>query len=173
MTWSKLGDEFPDEAAVLSAHAFRLHVEALCWANRREIDLLVPKGDLRRFYNGDLDDADMYVNELLGRGWWLEQGDCWYLVKFAEWQIEKAQLDKRRERNAEVQKRRRRHAVGDHSLCNHPVSPHDSPDDSVGDHASDPGRDGTGQGLALEGDHYVTGGDDEKGRLDYVFGAVS
>lgn len=196
MTWTKLGDEFPDEAAVLSDQAFRLHVEALCWANRREVDLLVPKRDLRRFYNGDLDDAELYVNELLGRGWWIEQGAAWYLAKFAEWQIEKAQLDKRRERNADAQRRRRKHAGGDHSLCSHSLSLGDSPDDSRADsptdQASDPGRDGSGRvrsRAALEDDHYVTGPTvqigqsdlsdrehwSDKQRQDYVFrhGAVS
>lgn len=47
--WTKLGDEAPDEYADLSDAAFRTHIEALCWSNRRLLDLRIPKRDLRRF----------------------------------------------------------------------------------------------------------------------------
>jgi len=49
MTWTKLGDEFSDAAAGLSSAAFRTHVEALCWSNRRLLDLIIPKASLKRF----------------------------------------------------------------------------------------------------------------------------
>ncbi len=56
MTWSKLSDDFPDDCWTLLDGAFRLHVEGLCWSNRKLLDCRIPNGHLRRFAT-DGDDA--------------------------------------------------------------------------------------------------------------------
>ena len=85
MTWTKLGAEFPDEASGLSDAAFRTHVEALCWSNRRLLDQVVPKSKLREF--AETIDPDVAIKELVESGWWQGPGDAWFIgVRFADWQ---------------------------------------------------------------------------------------
>ena len=73
MTWTKLGEEFSDAARDLSDAAFRTHIEALMWSNRRGLDLQVPKRDLKRF--AETDDPDTAVKALVAAGWWQDCGD--------------------------------------------------------------------------------------------------
>jgi hypothetical protein len=116
MTWTKLGEEFSDAARDLSDAAFRTHVDALCWSNRRQLDLLIPKRDLRRF--GETRDPDMAVKELVHAEWWEDRGDTWYIgLRFADWQEPSIVVTTRRERSALTTHRSRLHQVGDHSLC--------------------------------------------------------
>lgn len=145
MTWTKLGDEFSDSAAPLSDAAFRTHVEALGWSNRRLLDLLIPKTQLKRF--AETRDPDGAVKELVDTGWWQDVGDSWFVgCYFPEWQRDKVQVEHRREQEAIRQRRKRRHDLDDHSLCL-PTSKCRGGDlsrrDSAGDNARDPGRDGT------------------------------
>lgn len=150
--WTKLGDEFPDEARELSDAAFRTHVEALCWSNRRLLDLVIEKRDLKRF--AETDNPDAAVDELVDIGWWQDAGGAWFIgTRFSEWQRDRSQVEHRREQQALAQKRRRRHLVGDHSLCLSCTQPVESTDDATDDstvdstveQADDPGRDGTGR----------------------------
>jgi hypothetical protein len=116
MTWTKLGEEFPDEARGLTDAAFRTHVEALCWSNRRGLDLRIPRRDLRRF--AETDDPDTAVKVLIDCGWWKDDGDAWLIDgKFPDWQIESAVIAQRREAAALRVKRHRLHKIGDHSIC--------------------------------------------------------
>ncbi|MQA12958.1 MAG: hypothetical protein GEV09_01985 [Pseudonocardiaceae bacterium] len=80
MTWTKLGDEFPDdcERAELSDAAVRTHVEALCWSNRLLLDGHIPMRHLGRFAFSQ--DADRAVSELLAAGWWGETEDGYLLM---------------------------------------------------------------------------------------------
>jgi hypothetical protein len=142
MTWTKLGDEFPDDAADLSDAAFRTHVEALAWSNRRLLDLLVPKRDLRRFAFSD--SADLVVPELIKAGWWEEHGEYWWIgCRYPQWQQDRAQVQDKRDRDAERQRRKRKHDRGDHAEC----LPQNCPAARMSRATSrrDPGRDGTGQ----------------------------
>jgi hypothetical protein len=146
--WTKLGDEFSDEARELSDAAFRTHVEALCWSNRRLLDLAIEKRDLKRFAETGTPDAA--VEELIDAGWWQDCGDAWYVgTRFSEWQRDRSQVEHRREQQALAQKRRRRHLVGDHSLCLSCPKPDESTDDSSnesgGEYVDDPGRVGSGR----------------------------
>lgn len=154
MTWTKLGDEFSDSAAVLSDSAFRTHVEALGWSNRRLLDLLIPKRQLRRF--AETDDPDTAVKELVEAGWWQDTGDSWFIgCYFPEWQRDRVQVEHRRAQEALRQQRKRRHDLDDHELClptsrcraDSPDSPsrRDIAGDIAGDSRRDPGRDGTGR----------------------------
>jgi hypothetical protein len=101
VTWTKLGDEFPDEAHDLIDAEHRTHVDALCWSNRRGLDLYVPKRDLRRF--AESPDAETAVKGLIVKGWWEDRGDSWYIgLRFPEWQRERAQVEHRRAYLAEA-----------------------------------------------------------------------
>lgn len=116
MTWTKLGDEFGDEARDLTDAELRTHIEALGWSNRRGLDLHIPKRDLNRF--AESEQAGEAVTGLLVKGWWEERGDDWYVgVKFPEWQLERAVVEQRREASALRMRRSRMHKAGDHSIC--------------------------------------------------------
>jgi hypothetical protein len=116
MTWTKLGDEFPAEARDLTSDEFRLHVEALCWSNKRLLDLHVPKHDLKRF--SELDKPEEASYGLGAKGWWEDCGDTWYIgVRFSEWQVERVVEERRQQNNSLRQRRHRLHKAGDHSLC--------------------------------------------------------
>lgn len=160
MSWVKLGDEFVDDAAELSDAAVRTYIDAVAWSNRRQLDLRVPKRDLRRFaFSPDADDA---VKELLAVAWFIDDGDTWALAYRPEWQYEasKERVEARRESNLRAQWHKR----GNHSKCLPGKCPHvvssadnradsadDTPADTPSDTTGDPGRDGTGRdGLTKE-----------------------
>lgn len=116
MTWTKLGDEFLDSAYDLSDAAFRLHVEALMYSNRRLLDLVVPKREVRRF--AGTDNVDAATAELADAGWWQDANDSWWIgCRFSHWQQDRVQVENKRKGWAERQRRQRRHRLGDHSLC--------------------------------------------------------
>jgi hypothetical protein len=150
VTWTKLGGEFSDEARDLTDAEHRTHVDALGWSNRRGLDLLVPKRDLRKF--GESPDAEAAAGGLLAKGWWEDRGDCWYVgLRFPEWQLERAVIKHRQEANALRVRRSRMHKAGDHSICvagNCPavtrdVMHYDMRDDTHYE-TRDPGRVGSG-----------------------------
>jgi len=152
VTWTKLGDEFPDAAWHLSDAAWRTHAEALLWSNRLLLDLVVPKRHLRRFALSDL--ADQAAAELVATGWWADDGDCWEIgLRFPEWQRDRVQVEHRRAYLAEAQRRSRRHREGDHSLCLPACKARaTSSRDSTGESTVDPGR--AGSGRAGTGNHH-------------------
>jgi hypothetical protein len=116
MTWTKLGEEWSDAARDLPDAAYRTHVDALCWSNRRGQDLQIPKRDLKRF--AETDDPDTAVKNLIAAGWWQDCGDSWFIgMQFADWQLESTVVTKRREQSALTTRRNRMHQAGDHSLC--------------------------------------------------------
>jgi hypothetical protein len=116
MTWTKLGDEWSDEARDLSDAAYRTHVDALGWSNRRGLDLLIPKRDIKRF--AETADPDTAIKELEHTGWWDDRGDVWFLgLRFADWQLERRVVDQRREATALRVRRHRLHEADDHSIC--------------------------------------------------------
>ncbi len=116
MTWTKLGDEFSDETRDLTDAEVRTHVDALNWSNRRGLDLHIPKRDLQRFAESQA--AAEAVTGLAVKGWWEDRGDSWYVgLRFPEWQLERAVIDKRRDAAALRKRRQRLHEAADHSLC--------------------------------------------------------
>jgi hypothetical protein len=116
MTWTKLGDEFGDEACGLTDAEFRTHVEALLWSNKRLLDLRIPKRDVKRF--AESPDAEQAIKGLAAKGWWEDCGDAWFVgLCFPEWQREREQVLNRREQLRIAQDRGRKHKKGDHSLC--------------------------------------------------------
>lgn len=116
MTWTKLGDEFGDETIELSDAAFRAHVEALVWSNRKLADLIIPKSLLARVTATS--DPFAAAEELVSTGWWQDIGPAYYAgCRFADWQMDRSVIESKREQQAERVRRHRRHKVGDHSLC--------------------------------------------------------
>src|SRR6266487_6763180 len=94
---------------------FRSH-DALNWSNRRGLDLHIPKRDLQRFAESQA--AAEAVTGLAVKGWWEDRGDSWYVgLRFPEWQLERAVIDKRRDAAALRKRRQRLHEAADHSLC--------------------------------------------------------
>ena len=138
MTWTKLGSEWPDEARDLSSDAYRLHVDALCYSNRRLLDLSLPKRDLPRF--AEVAEPETVAKELIRLGWWEDRGDRWWIgCRFPEWQRSKEQVEAKRRTDAKAQQRKRLHDAGDHSECiasrcplvpSVPESAHDSSSES-------------------------------------------
>jgi hypothetical protein len=156
MTWTKLGAEFADAAAELSDAAFRTHIEALTYSNRRLLDLVIRKRELRRF--AETTDPDSAAAELVTAGWWQDIGEAWFIgVHFADWQRDKVQVVNRRQQNAEAQRRSRRHKLGDHELCLESSAcrkeaPSPSSADSSRESPPDPERNRTEQN-SFEGEH--------------------
>jgi hypothetical protein len=138
--WTKIGDEWPDVSRDLTDAEHRTHVDALCWSNRRLLDLRVPKRDLRRF--AESPDAEIAVKGLMAKGWWEDLGDCWDIgLVRPEWQLESAVIEHRRAGDALRQRRHRMHDAGDHSLCTErcPFVTRDATRDAT----RDPGRGGS------------------------------
>lgn len=145
MTWTKLGDEFSDAAAPLSDAAFRTHVEALCWSNRRLLDLTISKRELKRF--AETDNPNAAAKELVTAGWWEDRGDDWWIgSRFADWQVEASVIEQRRADTALRVRRHRMHKAGDHSLCE------PSRCNALRDALPGTGRDGTGRATTNGGE---------------------
>jgi hypothetical protein len=116
VTWTKLGDEYPDQALELSDAAFRLHTEALCWSNKTLADLVIPKKFLPRV-TGVAEPQDA-ANELVEFGWWQDVGLGYYIgCRFPDWQQERSVVEHRQRLAAERMRRHRLHKAGDHTLC--------------------------------------------------------
>jgi hypothetical protein len=116
VTWTKLGDEYGIEARDLTDAEFRTHTEALVWSNYRLLDLHIPKRDVMRFAESAA--AADAVEGLAVKGWWEDRGDSWYIgLRFADWQEERADHERRQAAAALRAKRYRKHRLGDHSLC--------------------------------------------------------
>ena len=94
MTWTKLSDDFADDCWTLSDEAFRLHVEGLTWSNRKLLDLLVPKVDVRRFAKHP--DA---TAELVAVGWWTDDGDHYTIRHHADYQRSREDVVKQQSAN--------------------------------------------------------------------------
>jgi hypothetical protein len=116
VTWTKLGDEFSDEARDLTDAEYRTHSEALIWSNRRGLDLVIPKRDLKKF--AESPDAETATEGLIAKDWWADEGDAWNVgLRFPEWQLESVVIRQRKEANALRVRRSRMHKAGDHSIC--------------------------------------------------------
>ncbi len=87
MTWTKLSDDFGDDCHTLSDLAFRLHVEGLCWSNRKLLDCHIPTADLRRFATHP--DA---AQELVDVGWWSQVPDGFIIRHHATYQRTREQV---------------------------------------------------------------------------------
>jgi hypothetical protein len=83
MTWTKLSDDFSDDCWKLSDAAFRLHVEALNWTMRKLTGELLVKDEMRLWPKHPEAAA-----ELVERGYWRDEGDCYVIVHHMGYQRE-------------------------------------------------------------------------------------
>lgn len=123
MTWTRVGDTFNDDPALLSCgrSARLLHVEGLAYSNRLLTDGLVTGPALRRIT--DSEDILGDVAELVRAGLWVAVADAPTEAWQLDWsdQDTAAEVTARKAYRAGVQKsyrqRRDAHARGDHSYC--------------------------------------------------------
>lgn len=87
MTWTKLSDDFGEDAWALSDAAFRLHVEGLLWSNSKLLDCRIPHDDLRRFAKH----PDV-VPELLEQGFWKDENGHYLIVHHGNHQPSREQV---------------------------------------------------------------------------------
>lgn len=117
MTWTKLGDEYTDHCWKLSDAAFRLHTDALVWSNRRHLDGVLQKDDMRRWAK-----TPEAVGELLQHGFWVDEGDRYRIVYHLGWQRTAEQWLRQSEANKANRAKRKPKPQ--------PSSPNDSSNDS-------------------------------------------
>ncbi len=117
MTWTKLGDDFTDDPALLALpRSVRLvHIEAMVWSNRHGTDGSVPAHALRRVT--DDPDPDAAAEHLVARGKWRTVEGGWEIVGFLDDQPAAEDVQRTKELARARQRRLRQHRNGDHSLC--------------------------------------------------------
>lgn len=98
MTWTKLSDDFSDDCWKLSDGAFRLHVEALVWSNRKLLDGEVSTDELRRFAKNS---AATLIDELVAAGYWQRWPGKYVLIHHAGYQPTSEQVLARQKANQE------------------------------------------------------------------------
>jgi hypothetical protein len=130
VTWTKLGDEYTDHCWKLSDAAFRLHTDGLVWSNRRHLDGILQKADMRRWAR-----TPEAVGELLEHGFWADEGTFYRIVYHLGWQRTAEQWLRQSEANkANRAKGRLR-----------PVKPKPAPPSNESSNESSDERDRTGQ----------------------------
>lgn len=111
MSWATLDDGFADHPKVLpiSSDAFRLHVCAMCWCNRRGTDGAVVARDLRILSGmipGEPNITEL-VAELVAERLWDVTDTGWQLHDFLKWNKPAAKVKADREAHAQRQKEAR------------------------------------------------------------------
>ncbi|ATD70505.1 MULTISPECIES: hypothetical protein [Gordonia] len=96
MTWTKLSDDFSDDCDGLSDHAFRLHVEGLCWSNRKLFNLRLPKARMGKWAT-----HPEAASELVAAGYWAEDGDAYVIRHHAGYQRTREQVIAQQTANAQ------------------------------------------------------------------------
>lgn len=91
MVWIKLDDRFPEHPKVagLSDKAFRLHIEAMCYAGRNLTDGKLPGRPFRR--------SKKATNELLDAGLWFLGDDGLEIHDFTVYNPPKQKIEEKRE----------------------------------------------------------------------------
>ena len=94
MPFSSLSDDYTDDCWSLSDAAFRLHTEAIVWSNRKLLDCVIPKDDVRRFAS-----TPEAVSELVAGGWWKETINEYFIVHQSRYQRTREAVIKQQEAN--------------------------------------------------------------------------
>ncbi len=114
MSWASVDDGFADHPKVLplSSHAFRLHVCAMCWCNRRGTDGVVLTSELRILAGMLPEGLDVreLVAELVASRLWDTADDGWALHDFLDWNEPAAKVKAKRDAHAQRQKEAREKA---------------------------------------------------------------
>jgi hypothetical protein len=96
MPFSSLSDDYSDDCWTLSSDAFRLHTEAIVWSNRKLLDCVIPKDELRRFAK-----HPEAASELVAHGYWTETADAYVIVHQARYQRTKEAVLRQQAANRE------------------------------------------------------------------------
>lgn len=140
MTWTKLSDDFSDDCWTLSDAAFRLHIEGLVWSNRKLLDCVLRKDELRRWASRP--DA---AQELLDAGWWVDNGDTYTIRHHATYQRDREAVLNRQEVNRRNGRRGGRPPVREQAATIQPPEPTETHSVNESLSESKTHRDGTGQ----------------------------
>ena len=95
MTWIKIDDTLPNNPKILplSDKAFRLYIEALCYANQYLTDGFLPMAIVKRLDTGTVQ------QELIEAGLWLANEEGMQIHDYCEHQTSKAQIEAKRDNN--------------------------------------------------------------------------
>lgn len=96
MTWTRLSDDYADDAQLnsVSRSARHLNTEALCWCNKHLTDGALPAHMLRRIT--DADDPQAEAAELVTAGLWTETETGWQVDWTAQQTKEKVLAERAR-----------------------------------------------------------------------------
>jgi len=128
MTWTKLSDDFTDDCWTLTDSAYRLHTDGLVWSNRKLLDLMIPKDEVRRFAKN----ADA-IPELIDGGWWTDHGTYFRIEHHARYQREREAVIRQQHVNKENRAKRGQAQAATREVSFKPSndSLHDSSNDST------------------------------------------
>lgn len=103
MTWVQLDDGFDEHPKILglSDAAFRLHVRAICYSNRRLTDGRVPSA----FVRGKL------PAELMAAGCWEKNADGWVLHDYLDWNRSAEQVAAERQKARDRRQKGAKHSA--------------------------------------------------------------
>jgi hypothetical protein len=132
MTWTKLSDDYSDEAWPLTDAEFRLLTEFLVWSNRKLLDCRIPKEDVPRFAK-----RPEALPGLLAKGYIGEDGDCYVIHFHARYQRASEDVIKQQKVNAENGAKGGRPPKPGRERFTPKT---DSVSDSVSEHVADDGR---------------------------------
>lgn len=106
MTWTRTGDDFPDQLYERSDAAYRLFHAALTYANRLGLDGRIPKGRLSSVPVPQRTRRPAIVAELVDHGLWALEDDAWTIVGFFDAQPSAEEVAATRHYDAVRQRKR-------------------------------------------------------------------
>jgi len=130
MAWVTMDDRFPEneKVAPLTAHAFRLHVTAICHSNRNLTDGRVSPASLRVLLTSS-SATTKHVAELVSAGLWNAIDDGHEIHDYLAWNKSRSTIEQQRATAAERKRRQREREDTDLNVTrdNHRDSSHKSP----------------------------------------------
>ena len=115
MTWIRIDDNFPDHPKIigLSNHAFRTHIQGLCYCGRFLTDGFIPFAAINSMIT---EPENKPTDELESAGLWIRDNKGFHILNYQEYQSTKAEVEVIKARNRErTQKWREKHK-GDNNV---------------------------------------------------------
>ena len=108
MAWAKLDDQFVEHPRIvpLGDRAFRLHVAAICLANRKLTDGHISTHDAR-ILMATVKANRRHAMELVNHGVWEPNGDGWEIHDYLQWNPDAETVKERRRKDNERRNRNR------------------------------------------------------------------
>ena len=105
MAWAKLDDQFAEHPKIvqLGDRAFRLHVAAICLANRKLTDGHISSHD-GRILMASVKANRRHTDELVERRVWETNGDGWQIRDYLQWNPDAETVKERRRKDNERRK---------------------------------------------------------------------